>query len=702
MNRYRSLLGLICGSILLHGCGSGSSTPPPPVATHLLVTAESNTVTAGAAMSVTVNALDNSGAIVSSYSGTVHFTSTDSQAMLPADTALSGGTTTVLVTLKTAGTQTITAGDTASKLAVGTSGSITVNGSAQTVSITSGNPPDGIAGRTYYPYRCSNSPVVWCGGFPLTASGGVPPYNWSWAGASGSSTPPGLSIDSSGRCPLNANLHFDWRITCFPEAAGTYNVTITVSDSASPPNNTSANYTINITNPPPPQINMTPAPSEGAIDLSYNFKFTATDGLAPLTWSQTGALPPGLNLASDGTLSGTPTATGSFPITMMVVDSVSRSAPPQNFTIEVAAHGFKLTGRMSVPKVFHTVTLLQDGKVLVAGGANKVAANLPPRGTFTVYASTETYDPATRTLSLISSMLSMREFHTATLLNTGKVLIAGGWDGESRLATAEIFNPVAGTFTATSNMTTARQGHQASLLSDGKVLITGGSGLDGTGNLVALSAAEIFDPSAGTFTSTGSMSIGRTQHTQTSLKDGKVLLAGGRDSAGNTITTAEIYDPATGTFSTPIDMTAARAVHTATLLSSGKVLLTGGNDGTNQLDSAEIFDPSLMKFAATGKMANARSLHTATLLSDGTVLVAGGQTTSLNVYSEFLSYPLALTELFDPASETFSGTGSLVNARANHKATILNDGSVLVIGGSVVINLDLPGSKILSSAETYQ
>jgi hypothetical protein len=656
-------------------------------------------------MSVTVNAIDNSGAIVSSYSGTVHFTSTDSQALLPADTALSGGTTTVLVTLKTAGTQTISAGDIASRLAAGTSGSIIVNGSVETLAITSPNPPDGVAGRTYYPYRCNNYQVVWCGGFPLTASGGVGPYTWSWAAASGSSTPPGLSIVAVGHCPSKANFSA-WRIACVPEAAGTYNLTITVSDSASPPNKVSASYTINITNPPPPLINLNPAPSEGAIELPYTFKFTATDGLAPLTWSQTGALPPGLNLASDGTLSGTPTATGSFPITVMAVDSVSRSAPPEDFRIEVASHGFKVTGSMSVPRVFHTVTLLQDGKVLVAGGANKVAANLPPpTGTitvYTIYTSTETYDPATRTFSSTGNMMSKRAYHTATLLNNGKVLIAGGWDGGSLLATAEIFDPVAGTFTAANNMTTARENHQASLLSDGKVLITGGFGQDSTGNSVALSNAEIFDPSAGTFTSTGSMSIGRTLHTQTSLKDGRVLVAGGQDSAGNTIATAEIYDPATGTFSAPIDMAAARATHSATLLSSGKVLLTGGSDGTNHLDSAEIFDPSLMKFAATGKMANARNVHTATLLSDGTVLVAGGQTTSLNVYSEFLSFPLALTELFDPALGTFRGSGSLVNPRSEHKATVLNDGSVLVMGGSAITNIDLLGSKILSSAETYQ
>ena len=682
----------IISAWLMYGCGGGSSTPPPQVATRLLVTAASSTVATGTALSITVSALDNSGGVVGSYAGTVHFASTDTQAVLPADTILSGGTVIVQVTLKSSGKQTVTASDVANKLTAGTSGGITVSGGAP-LTITSGNPPDGVAGADYNGHPCPfpGHSDAYCAGFSLQATGGVQPYTWSWTGQPGSSTPPGLSIQSSGDCGSPGSFA-DWRIVCIPTTAGTYNVVITVADSASPPNQVNANYTVNITNPPPPAISTNPPPSEGAINLPYSFKFTATYGLKPLTWSETGTLPPGLNLANDGALSGTPTSTGSFPITLMVVDSAAQSATPQDFTIDVALHGFKVTGSMFAGREFHTATLLPDGEVFVVGGVisepgidGGVDTGLTP--------TTVAYNPATRTFSSTSSMHLEREKHTATLLNTGKVLVAGGWNGTAYTTSAEIFDPASNTFTPTTgNMTTARGGHQATLLNDGKVLITGG--WTNGSPAPALASAEIFDPVSGMFTSTGSMHTERTLHTQTTLKDGTVLVTGGEDNTPSTVGTAEIYDPKSGSFSAPINMTTPRAAHAATLLNSGKVLVTGGGDGANWLASAEIFDPSSSAFAATtGSMGSARNLHTATLLNDGTVLVAGGSN----------GQTLALTELFDPTSETFMGTGSLVTQRQWHTATLLNDGTVLVTGGAYRKPLGGPPQyTILASAETYQ
>jgi len=141
-------------------------------------------------------------------------------------------------------------------------------------------------------------------------------------------------------------------------------------------------------------------------------------------------------------------------------------------------------------------------------------------------------------------------------------------------------------------------------------------------------------------------------------------------------------------------MTTPRAAHTSTLLASGKVVLIGGSNETGFLASAEIFDPSSDTLTpTTGSMAIARNFHTATLLNDATVLVAGGSD----------GQTLALTELFDATSETFSGTGSLTARRQYHTATLLNDGSVLVTGGeNRKPLLSPPEITILSSAETYQ
>jgi len=212
--------------------------------------------------------------------------------------------------------------------------------------------------------------------------------------------------------------------------------------------------------------------------------------------------------------------------------------------------------------------------------------------------------------------------------------------------------------------------HTATLLNTGKVLVVG------WGNVIA----ELFDPSAGTFTATGSMVEGRVSHTATLLSSGKVLLTGGIQGAPPATTVlaeAELYDPATGSFSQTLgSLATARQWHTASLLSNGEVLVTGGmvdNSGTATA-TAELYDPMTEMFTATtGSLTTARALQTATVLKNGTVLVVGG---------ENANSPLATAELYDPTAGTFSTTGGMANTRESHIATQLNDGTVLVTGGS--------------------
>jgi hypothetical protein len=211
--------------------------------------------------------------------------------------------------------------------------------------------------------------------------------------------------------------------------------------------------------------------------------------------------------------------------------------------------------------------------------------------------------------------------HTATLLNTGKVLVAG-WGN----ATAELFDPATGSFTATGSMLQPRVSHTATLLNSGKVLLTGGIQGTPPATTV-LAEAELYDPTTGSFSQTlGSLATARQWHTATLLTNGTVLVTGGfLDNNENAIATAELFDLTSQSFTpTNGNMETPRAFQTATLLKDGTVLVTGGNNGTGPLATAELYDPTAGTFSPTGSMGTARQSHIATLLNDGTVLVAGG------------------------------------------------------------------------------
>lgn len=330
---------------------------------------------------------------------------------------------------------------------------------------------------------------------------------------------------------------------------------------------------------------------------------------------------------------------------------------PNSGTITTAAN---LATARSAPAI-----LLGTGKVLVAGGYA-----CDSNGNCTSLQSAEIYDPASGTFGSAGNMTVARSGHTLTLLNNGTVLIAAGETCSSAtsctaLNTAEIYDPIAGTFTATGSLNAARFSASASVLVSGKVLIAGG--FDGT-NYPAV--AELFDPVAGTFSTTGSLNTPRQSATATLLDNGIVLIAGGSTCNSPLCPTAttEEYNP-NGYFSYTTyptgNMTVARIDQTATLLTNGQVLLAGGYDSCASSciadSTTEIFSPYGGSFATSQNLSTGRSGHTATMLSDGGVLLVGGINNGVTLSS---------TDSYQPASLAPSSLASIVITPSNNPLSL--------------------------------
>jgi hypothetical protein len=269
--------------------------------------------------------------------------------------------------------------------------------------------------------------------------------------------------------------------------------------------------------------------------------------------------------------------------------------------------------------------------------------------------------------------------HTATALPDGRVLVAGGFTDVSQAAkSAEIYDPKQRAFSPAGRMRVLRHSHTATVLADGRILIVGGYG---DGNAV-LADVEIFDPATNTFSAVAALRAARAGHTAVRLFDGRVLIAGGVGPGWTFLSSAEIFDPATGQFSAAASMSVPRESHVSTLLQDGRVLVLGGHRGRRQaveiFSSAEVYDPRTNRFSSTGSMLVRRHKHDAVRLRDGRVLVLGGsdERDDRGAYRS--------TELYNPVTGRFESGPDLQIARYKlaFSSLVLPDGSVLVSGGA--------------------
>ncbi len=329
------------------------------------------------------------------------------------------------------------------------------------------------------------------------------------------------------------------------------------------------------------------------------------------------------------------------------------------------------TGSMTATRFDHAAALLPSGQVLIVGG---IARNGVMQST------AELFDPTTGRFSAAGKLQSQHGWGvTATLLRDGKVLVAGGstgCDSPCYTFSAELYDPSARTFVSTGNMTAPRAGARALLLPTGDVLFVGGIEIS---NSNPTATAELYHPSTATFSPTGATHLPDPSQLVL-LMNGKVLVVG----ASGT----ELYDPSTGRFTPTGKMTVPRTKFGAALLPDGRVLVAGGQTGGAwgaRVTSTQIYDPATRRFGPGPELSLKRfKLAKAVVpLKNGRILIAGGA-----------DQP----EVYDPASGAFLPVaGAKLDAFCFSTATPLNDGKVLLAGGYAN-----PGGPGVNHAWLYQ
>jgi hypothetical protein len=322
-------------------------------------------------------------------------------------------------------------------------------------------------------------------------------------------------------------------------------------------------------------------------------------------------------------------------------------------------------GDMGAKRYGQTATLLPSGKVLVAGGIGGDANITPPN------ASAELFDPATRTWKPTGSMSVGRYSATATPLKDGRVLVAGGMaSGLQPTRTAEIYDPATGAWQRTGDMAAARAEHSAALLPGGRVLVVGANPSEAPGQ-ARFRGAELFDPSTGTWSVAAPFPGETYQSFATTLADGSVLTVGAPRSPAARYLAAPNTWAQTGPLTYPDGGGRLNAANA--LLPDGSVLLAGGTGpAVGPHRSAEVYRLASNTWSATGEMNVPRWVFPAVTLPSGKVLVEGGHDGT---------HVTSTAELYDPATGAWSLTASMASPRHGHTATLLPDGTVLVTGG---------------------
>jgi WD40 repeat protein len=449
----------ISAIFFLSACGGGSSYSGggggTGGATHFAVTAP-GAATAGTAFTITVVALNSSNQTVTGYSGTVHFTSSDAQAVLPTDSNLANGMENVSVTLESTGSSTIVATDTAKPTITGSSSAIQV---ATNPNLHGFQATGAMGGE-----RASHIATLLADGKVLVA-GGTDSLGNDLATAE-------LFDPSTGTFTATGNMissRISFAATLLAHGPAATNGKVLVTGGT-------ADNTAELFDPSTGTFAATGTPIsprlEGTATLLPSGKVLLAGGhssTAELFDPATGAF-----AATGHMISAREECTATLlnDGTVLIVGGDGGPNLDSIITAELfdpATGTFTATGSLTEARSGHSATLLNNGKVLVTGGINSNGD---------VSTTAEIFDPASGTFSAVGPMSSGHAFHTATLLDDGTVLVVGGFvfpdpPGDGSVI-AETFDPATLSFAPTGSLGTARYLHTATKLNNGEVLVTGG------------------------------------------------------------------------------------------------------------------------------------------------------------------------------------------------------------------------------------